>query len=173
MPQVIETFAIEPRLGSIRGAVSARGLLVVCLPNRDEEYFLAQVKKRAPQGELKPVAAEETLAGREIMAYLDGGLTVFTCAVDLEGLSEFSRAVYEAMLEIPFGHTSSYGDLARRIGRPKGSQAVGQASGANPVPIVVPCHRVMGSKGSLTGFGGGLEIKQALLALEGLGLPFK
>ena len=70
------------------------------------------------------------------------------------------------MLEIPYGATASYGEIARRIDRPKASRAVGAANGDNPLPIVVPCHRVIGANGKLTGFGGGLEIKAALLALE-------
>ena len=172
MPELIEIFTLDSSIGTLRGAVSQRGLMVLCFANRDEAYFQNLVKKRAPKAELKEVPPEETLAGREIAAYLNGGLTKFSCPVDLEGLSGFSRAVYEVMLQIPFGRTMSYGDIAKKIGRPKASQAVGQASGANPMPIVVPCHRVVGSKGSLTGFGGGLETKQALLALENMGLPF-
>ena len=83
--------------------------------------------------------------------------------------TEFQRRVWRALLEIPYGKTISYGELARRIGQPSASRAVGLANGANPLPIVVPCHRVIGADGSLTGFGGGLPIKQKLLALEGAG----
>ena len=74
--------------------------------------------------------------------------------------------MWEALRRIPYGETRSYGELARTIGRPKASRAVGAANGANPLPIVVPCHRVIGSTGRLTGFGGGLDTKAALLALE-------
>jgi methylated-DNA-[protein]-cysteine S-methyltransferase len=80
--------------------------------------------------------------------------------------TEFQRRVWRALTEIPYGETISYGELARRIGNPNASRAVGLANGANPLPIVVPCHRVIGADGSLTGFGGGLPIKRKLLALE-------
>ena len=82
--------------------------------------------------------------------------------------TEFQRRVWHALREIPYGKTISYGELARRIGNPSASRAVGLANGANPLPILVPCHRVIGADGSLTGFGGGLPIKRKLLALEGL-----
>jgi methylated-DNA-[protein]-cysteine S-methyltransferase len=83
--------------------------------------------------------------------------------------TEFQRQVWRALTEIPYGKTVSYGELARRIGKPNGPRAVGLANGANPLPIIVPCHRVIGADGSLTGFGGGLPIKRKLLALEGAG----
>ena len=78
----------------------------------------------------------------------------------------FQRRVWDALLEIPYGETTSYGEIARRIGQPQASRAVGLANGSNPLPIIIPCHRVIGSNGSLTGYGGGLPIKQQLLALE-------
>jgi methylated-DNA-[protein]-cysteine S-methyltransferase len=83
--------------------------------------------------------------------------------------TDFQEAVWQSLLSIPYGETVSYGELARRLGRPNGARAVGLANGANPLPILVPCHRVIGADGSLTGFGGGLHIKRALLALEGAG----
>jgi O-6-methylguanine DNA methyltransferase len=83
-------------------------------------------------------------------------------------LTDFQRDVYRRLLEIEYGHVASYGQIARDIGRPDMARAVGQAVGANPVPIVVPCHRVVASDGSLTGFGGGLHAKVALLKLEGI-----
>ena len=81
--------------------------------------------------------------------------------------TEFQRRVWRALTEIPYGGTICYGELARRIGKPSASRAVGLANGANPLPIIVPCHRVIGANGSLTGFGGGLPIKRQLLSLEG------
>jgi len=83
--------------------------------------------------------------------------------------TDFQRQVWRALTEIPYGKTVSYGDLARHIGKPNAPRAVGLANGANPLPIIVPCHRVIGADGSLTGFGGGLPIKRRLLALEGAG----
>jgi len=89
----------------------------------------------------------------------------FELNVALDG-TPFQRKVWRALQDIPYGETISYGEVARRIGRPSASRAVGAANGRNPIPIVIPCHRVIGSNGSLTGFGGGLAIKEALLALE-------
>ena len=87
-----------------------------------------------------------------------------------DSLTEFQRDVYRRLLEIEFGHVVSYGQVARDIGKPDMARGVGQAVGANPIPIVVPCHRVVASDGSLTGFGGGLPAKVALLKLEGIGV---
>nr|WP_273702385.1 methylated-DNA--[protein]-cysteine S-methyltransferase [Tepidanaerobacter syntrophicus] len=87
--------------------------------------------------------------------------------MDLKG-TDFQISVWEALLNIPYGTTKTYSQVAAEIGRPKATRAVGGAIGANPVSIVVPCHRVIGKDGSLTGFGGGLEIKKKLLKLEGI-----
>lgn len=90
----------------------------------------------------------------------------FDLPLDLRG-TPFQRRVWEELLSVPYGQTVSYGELARRIGKPEAVRAVGQAVGANPVPIIVPCHRVVGADGSLVGYGSGLEVKEALLRLEG------
>lgn len=105
----------------------------------------------------------ETIA--QLRAYFAGELADFELPLAPEG-TDFQRSVWDALLKIPYGATVSYGEIARAIGRPKASRAVGAANGDNPIPIVVPCHRVIGSTGKLTGFGGGLEIKATLLDLE-------
>ena len=104
-------------------------------------------------------------AASQLAAYFAGELTSFNLPLSLEGTG-FQRTVWAGLQEIPYGETISYGELARRIGQPSASRAVGLANGRNPVSIVVPCHRVVGSDGSLTGYGGGLDRKQFLLALE-------
>jgi methylated-DNA-[protein]-cysteine S-methyltransferase len=101
----------------------------------------------------------------QLEEYFAGRRTTFELPLAPEG-TPFQRGVWQALSRIPYGQTISYGELARRIGNPQASRAVGLANGANPLPIVVPCHRVIGANGSLTGFGGGLEIKRKLLALE-------
>ncbi|MFC2078713.1 methylated-DNA--[protein]-cysteine S-methyltransferase [Candidatus Bipolaricaulota bacterium] len=101
----------------------------------------------------------------ELHSFLRGELRKFTVPVDLRG-TEFQCAVWNAIAAIPYGQTTSYGELADSIQRPKATRAVGQATGANPVPIIIPCHRVIGSSGGLTGFGGGLPLKERLLGLE-------
>ena len=104
-------------------------------------------------------------AKRQLAEYLRGQRTQFDLRLNLEG-TPFQLAVWKALAEIPFGETRSYGDIAREVGRPRAVRAVGLANGRNPVPIVVPCHRVIGSTGTLVGYGGGLRVKQALLDLE-------
>ena len=102
---------------------------------------------------------------RELDAYFAGRLTRFGTAVTPHG-TPFQQKVWTALVEIPYGETRSYGQLARHIGAERAVRAVGAANGANPIAIIVPCHRVIGANGSLTGFGGGLPVKRALLDLE-------
>ncbi len=102
---------------------------------------------------------------RQLRAYFAGELHDFDLALAPEGTT-FQRNVWKRLCDIPYGETISYGELARRIGNPRASRAVGLANGSNPIPIVIPCHRVIGSNGKLTGYGGGLPIKEKLLALE-------
>jgi len=116
-----------------------------------------------PAWVLDSVAFAEAV--RQLRAYFGGELEQFDLPLAPEG-TPFQMRVWRKISEIPYGETISYGELARRIGNPKASRAVGLANGANPIPIVVPCHRVIGSDGKLTGYGGGLPIKEKLLALE-------
>jgi methylated-DNA-[protein]-cysteine S-methyltransferase len=105
-------------------------------------------------------------AARQLDAYFAGRLEEFDLELAPEG-TPFQREVWQELERIPYGTTISYGELAERIGKPSAVRAVGTANGANPLPIVIPCHRVIGADGSLTGYGGGLEKKEALLSLEG------
>ncbi|MFD6885161.1 methylated-DNA--[protein]-cysteine S-methyltransferase [Streptomyces sp. NPDC059957] len=102
---------------------------------------------------------------RQLTAYFAGELTTFDLPVRLEG-TEFQRSVWEQLVRIPYGQTWSYGELAVKLGKPNASRAVGLANGKNPVGIIVPCHRVIGSSGSMTGYGGGIDRKVRLLAFE-------
>jgi methylated-DNA-[protein]-cysteine S-methyltransferase len=101
----------------------------------------------------------------QLEAYFAGELRSFHLRLAPEG-TPFQRTVWNALLTIPYGETISYGELAGRVGNERASRAVGAANGRNPLPIVIPCHRVIGKDGSLTGYGGGVRIKEALLALE-------
>lgn len=105
-------------------------------------------------------------ARAQLRAYFAGELTRFELPLSPQG-TPFQLKVWQALRDIEYGRTESYGELARRIGDTKATRAVGAANGRNPLPIVIPCHRVIGSDGSLTGFGGGIERKRFLLALEG------
>jgi methylated-DNA-[protein]-cysteine S-methyltransferase len=126
-----------------------------------------------PQGAMRRdpepdwIYSEEPLgAVREQLAeYFSGERKDFDLPLALQG-TEFQVSVPEALQGIPYGETTSYGAIAKQIGRPKAVRAVGAANGRNPIPIIVPCHRVIGSSGDLTGFGGGLDTKAALLRLE-------
>jgi methylated-DNA-[protein]-cysteine S-methyltransferase len=109
----------------------------------------------------KPLA----IARQQLEEYFAGDRKDFDLPLRIKG-TEFQVSVLRALQEIPYGKTVSYGEIAKRIGRPKAVRAVGAANGRNPIPIVVPCHRVIGSSGDLTGFGGGLDTKEALLRLE-------
>ena len=102
---------------------------------------------------------------RQLGAYFAGTLTAFTVPLDFAG-TDFQKSVWHALLTIPFGETRSYAEIARQIGRPSAVRAVGAANGRNPISIIAPCHRVIGSNGALTGFAGGLAAKERLLGLE-------
>ena len=104
---------------------------------------------------------------RQLQAYFSGTRRDFELALLLNGTS-FQKRVWEVLATVPYGSTTTYGELAAAIGNPKASRAVGMANARNPIPIIIPCHRVIGKNGTLTGFGGGLETKKALLQLEGI-----
>lgn len=108
----------------------------------------------------------------ELASYFAGSLTDFSCPVDISG-TEFQRAVWGQIAKIRFGQTLSYGQIAATISRPKASRAVGAAVGANPIPIVIGCHRVMGSDGRLTGYSGGLGLKTKIQLLELEGISYR
>ena len=119
-----------------------------------------------------PVGQDPVLpnAARQLEEYFAGSRRECTIPLRPQGTA-FQLAVWKALLEIPYGETRSYLDIARAIGKPNAVRAVGAANGANPIAIIVPCHRVIGHDGSLTGYGGGLGLKQRLLALEGARQP--
>lgn len=121
-----------------------------------------------PDWEEDPAPFEEVV--RQLGEYFEGRRRAFSLPLALSG-TPFQKRVYEALREVPYGTTVSYGELAKKIGRPGAARAVGGANRQNPLPIVIPCHRVIGADGGLTGFGGGLAIKRRLLALEGVPLP--
>lgn len=127
--------------------------------------FLTGAKAHRPRAGWLADSAPLTGVIRQLNAYFSGELKTFDLRLAPEG-TPFQLGVWKQLELIPYGETISYGELARRIGNPAAARAVGLANGANPLPIVVPCHRVIGSSGALTGYGGGLSIKQKLLALE-------
>ena len=142
-------------LGTLTLEANDRGLSSVRFPNRAGPY--------AGQSSDNPTISQ---AKRELTDYFAGELKQFSVPLDWQGTA-FQQSVWEALTHIPYGETVSYADIARAIGRPKSARPTGGAVGANPLPIIVPCHRVIGSDQTLTGFTGGLNIKVALLELEG------
>jgi len=113
-----------------------------------------------------PAGALLARVRRQLTEYFDGTRTSFDLPLDAAG-SAFERGVWNLLRTVPYGATTSYGELARRLGDPRATRAVGAANGKNPIPIIVPCHRVVGARGELTGFGGGLDRKRWLLEHEG------
>ena len=148
--------------GRMAVAATSRGLTRVLLPT---EAAVLQASAVAVEPD-RAAAALAARAEKEILQYLAGRRRKFTVPVDLSGAPPFHAKVLRALARIPYGRTVAYGELAARVGRPRGARAVGQAMAGNPVPLVVPCHRVVASGGGLGGFGGGLDLKRRLLALE-------
>lgn len=127
--------------------------------------FPEGARARRPLDSWRPDPGVFTKAVAQLQAYFAGELQAFDVPLAFNG-TEFQKTVWASLRTIPFGAVASYGAIAHRIGRPTASRAVGAANGANPLPIIVPCHRVIGSTGALTGFGGGMEVKRFLLDHE-------
>lgn len=136
-----------------------------------DEQSLSQLGLPSERAPARPASDErESVSAfaevcRQLDGYFDGSLTCFSLPLAPAGTT-FQSAVWEALLDIAYGETCSYGEIARALGRPGASRAVGAANGANPIPIIIPCHRVIGAGGQLTGFGGGLATKRWLLDHE-------
>lgn len=150
---------LETPVGTLQLAVDCDGVLVeILLPNR---------KPRASSPPLSPAAERGMHAVCEQLSeYFAGERRTFDLPLHAHG-STFERHVWTRLLSVPYGVTTSYGAIAIELGLINGARAVGRANGTNPIPIVIPCHRVIGSDGSLTGYGGGLPLKRVLLELEG------
>ena len=153
---------MESPVGKLKLVASGKGLVAVLWQNNRPTRMRLD---EAIDDDQHPVLQETE---RQLGEYFSGKRKEFSVPLDMRGTA-FQKSVWEALLAIPFGETRSYGQLARQLGNPNATRAVGAANGRNPLSIIVPCHRVIGSSGSLTGFGGGLEIKARLLSLEGSG----
>ncbi len=149
-------------VGCLSLVASDRGLVAVLWPDDRPARVPLDPAEERPNHPLLAAAV------KQLDAYFAGSLHRFDLPLDPRGTA-FQRSVWSALLEIPFGETRSYADVARAIGRPSAVRAVGAANGRNPLSIVAPCHRVVGSHGALTGFAGGLEVKHWLLAHEKVG----
>ncbi len=155
----------ETPVGDLWLACSERGLVAIEW-NREKDHLLAYLTRR-----LKSPAEEDPrrleLATSQLREYLAGERKQFSIQIDWSLLRPFQREALLATFAIPYGQTTTYGNLAAQIGRPHAARAIGRAEATNPMPLVIPCHRVLGADGKLRGYGGGLEIKKWLLQLEG------
>jgi methylated-DNA-[protein]-cysteine S-methyltransferase len=157
---------LDSPLGRLLVAVTARGLLRVAFEGEDRDRVLSQIAREISPRILESAGATDE-ARRELEEFFRAERTRFALKVDRRLIHGIAREVLRATSRIPYGQMSTYGTVARQIGRPTAARAVGRALGSNPIPIVIPCHRVIGASGSLTGYGGGLDRKVALLELEG------
>ena len=149
---------LETPIGTVLIAGDTEAVRRIAFPRRGKPVRPERGWERSARG---PVGE----AIRQLREYFAGRCTGFDLPLAPEG-TPFQRTVWRQLQEIPYGATISYGELARRVGNPKASRAVGSANGRNPIPIVIPCHRVIAADGTLGGFGGGLPVKRALLELE-------
>jgi methylated-DNA-[protein]-cysteine S-methyltransferase len=151
---------IDSPVGKLKLVASEKGLVAILWENDNPRRVrLAELT----EDENHPILLETE---SQLDEYFRGKRKSFSLALDMRG-TPFQKDVWEALLGIPFGGTRSYGQLAKQLGNPKATRAVGAANGRNPISIIVPCHRVIGSSGKLTGFAGGLDRKELLLDLEG------
>lgn len=163
--QVVHTTRFDSPIGALRVASTAAGLAYLELPRASGSGLSGWLCRFAPGAEVREAYAPQRAAIAQLLEYLEGKRERFEIPLDLRG-TDFQRKVYQAVAAIPYGETRSYSGIARQIRRPRALRAVGAANGANPVPLVVPCHRVIASDGKLGGYGGGLRLKARLLAME-------
>ena len=161
MTQLCYTYIDSP-VGSLMAAGDDDALHYLSFPNSSNAI--------KPQSDWHRTDAPFLEVRRQLTAYFDGELRQFDLPLFLTGTA-FQKSVWRHLATIPFGETQTYGQLAATLKRPKASRAVGAANGSNPLPIILPCHRVIGGNGSLTGFGGGLPTKEYLLIHEGVLTP--
>jgi O-6-methylguanine DNA methyltransferase len=154
-----------PFLGRIYVAATEKGLCQLALPGRSIESFFERVLNRfQPHFFTEHTDPFQDLY-QQLERFFTGSTSTFSLPLDLQG-TPFQCQVWEALKAIPYGETRSYTQIARAIDRPKACRAVGQANHQNPIPIVIPCHRVIGAQGNLVGYGSGLPLKEKLLDLE-------
>jgi methylated-DNA-[protein]-cysteine S-methyltransferase len=156
---------IDSELGPLLAAVTDRGLARITFDPEPERELETIARLAGPRVLRAPRALDETR--RELDDYFAGKRTAFDLELDLRGIEGFTLAVLRELEKVPYGLTSTYGELAARAGNPRAARAVGMVMNRNRIPIVLPCHRIVGSSGQLVGYGGGLDRKEHLLRLEG------
>jgi methylated-DNA-[protein]-cysteine S-methyltransferase len=156
---------VESPLGPLLVAATEEGLLRIYF-DADPEQQLELLARAAGARVLRAPRSVDA-ARRELDEYFSGRRRSFDLSIDLRGAAPFTAEVLAQLARVPYGQTATYGELASRVGHPRAARAVGTVMNRNPVPIVLPCHRVVGASGSLVGYGGGLERKEQLLRFEG------
>jgi len=161
----VSSATLDTPLGALQLFATERGLLAVGLPGVAREAIEAYLRRALRRVAIVDDDAPLRAALAQLAEYFAGARRSFDLRLDPRG-TPFQRAVWDAVAAIPYGETRSYGELARALGRPAAARAVGAANGANPLAPIIPCHRVVGADGGLTGYGGGLAMKRHLLDLE-------
>jgi methylated-DNA-[protein]-cysteine S-methyltransferase len=156
-------------VGDLLVAVSDKGICEISFARDGSETFFDELKHRGFVGKADQHAIEDVAS--QLRDYFSGRRKHFDMTVDLSGMTPFTQQVLKATASVPFGKLSTYRDIARTIGKPGATRAVGNALGRNPIPVVVPCHRIVRSDWTIGGYTGGLDIKERLLSIEGSTLP--
>ena len=157
---------LDSPVGTVWVASTEIGVCKISVGAERARAFLSWISEHIGPGDPWEDPDLMSSATSQLTEYFSGARQTFNLPLDVRGTS-FQQAVWSQVSRIPYGATASYGDVAQLVGKPTASRAVGSAVGANPLPIVIPCHRVIGSGGSLVGFGAGLDVKETLLRLEG------
>jgi methylated-DNA-[protein]-cysteine S-methyltransferase len=157
---------VESAIGPLVVAATDEGVLWISF-DPDPAASLERITRAAGPRVLRSTGPIDPVR-RELDEYFDGKRRAFDLGVDLRGQAPYTVRVLQELAQVPFGETTTYAELAGRAGNPKAARAVGMVMNRNPIPIVLPCHRIVGSNGSLTGYAGGLDVKERLLRLEGV-----
>ena len=156
---------VDSPIGDLLVAASDRGLAAISFDSDPEDQLERLARIAGPRVLRSPRSVD--LARRELDEYFEGRRRNFDVSLDLRALPPFTLSVLDELVRVPYGETTTYGKLALRVGHPRAARAVGTVMNRNRIPIVLPCHRVVGATGSLTGYAGGLDVKERLLELEG------
>lgn len=163
---MVHCTSFDSKIGLIYVASTDKGVCKISVPRQSRKDFLRWLHDNFDDNEVTENKSRNRDAIDQLTRYFNGKLAKFTCATDPVG-TPFQVRVWKEVARIPYGTTISYRQLARRVGTSKGFQAVGRANATNPLPIIVPCHRVLGTDGSLVGYASGIKTKEFLLKLEG------
>jgi O-6-methylguanine DNA methyltransferase len=158
--------SFDSKIGLIYIASTDKGVCKISVPRQTKKDFFRWLRENFDDNEVVDNKSRNKEVMDQLNRYFNGRLAKFTCAVDMRG-SPFQLRVWKELLKISYGTTISYKQLAKRLGTSRGFQAIGRANAANPVPIIVPCHRVLGTDGTLIGYASGVKTKEFLLKLEG------